>query len=151
MDLAKRDWKWRNFPVPQPHLIVGGVGVILEVVWPLQVNWGGWWVTVLGITLVSVGTVLMFWATNSAGRVNLADPDRLVTNGPYSISRHPMYVAWTLAYLGAAAILTSAWLLILIPVLAAWVHVETGREERRMLEAFGSTYAAYRSQVRRYG
>ena len=150
MATAQREWKWGNFPIPEAHLIVGVAGFILGIVWPFTVDWGGLWTTVVGIMLIAGGVGLMVWATSAAGRVKLADPDRLITDGPYSISRHPMYVAWTLVYLGVAAILTLAWLLILLPVLAVWVHIEAGREERRMVEAFGSAYTTYQSHVRRY-
>ncbi len=150
MASEQREWRWGNFPVPEAHLIVGVIGVILGILWPLTFAWDGVWPTTVGIALIAAGLGLMVWATSSAGRVKLADPDRLITDGPYSISRHPMYVAWTLVYLGVAAILTSAWLLILLPILAVWVHMESGREERRMTAVFGSAYTTYQSQTRRY-
>ena len=150
MASIQRKWRWENFPVPQPHLIVGAVGVILGVVWPLTFAQDGVWPTTVGITLIAAGFSLMVWATSAAGRVKLSDPDRLVIEGPSAISRHPMYVAWTLVYLGVAAVLNSAWLLILLSILAVWVHIESGREELRMTEAFGPNYAAYQQRVRRY-
>jgi protein-S-isoprenylcysteine O-methyltransferase Ste14 len=61
-----------------------------------------------------------------------------------------MYVAWTLVYVGFALLIDSGWLLMLTPILAIWIHWETGREERKLLEHFGTKYAAYRSRVRRY-
>lgn len=61
-----------------------------------------------------------------------------------------MYVAWTLVYLGVAAVVSSWWLLSFLPVLAVWIHWVSGREEERMVTTFGSAYQAYQSQVRRY-
>ena len=92
----------------------------------------------------------MVWATNAAGEVSLAEPGQLVTSGPYSLSRHPMYVAWTLAYLGVALVLSSSWMLILFPVLAGWIHLESGREEERMFQTFGSAYTSYQARIGRY-
>ncbi|MDX1747285.1 MAG: isoprenylcysteine carboxylmethyltransferase family protein [Halobacteriales archaeon] len=145
-----RRWRWGNFPVPEAHLIVGAAGVVLGVVWPWTADGIRWWSTPAGSALIGLGVGLMVWATRSAGRVRLADPDRIVTEGAYAISRHPMYVAWTLVYLGTAAILASAWLLVLLPLLAMWVHIETGREEQRMIQEFGSVYTTYQNRVRRY-
>ena len=146
----ERGWRWGNVPVPEAHLVLIAIGVVLNVLWPLGINsdatWGRW----SAVILMVVGVVLIWWATVAAGRVTMADPDRLVTTGPYGMSRHPMYVAWTLIYLGLVLLLDSAWLLILTPVLAVVVHWEARREERRLVEAFGSDYEEYRSRVRRY-
>lgn len=59
------------------------------------------------------------------------------------MSRNPIYVAWTLIYLGVALVLNTAWLLLLVPLLAALIHREAQREEERLEEAFGSEYRAY--------
>ena len=136
--------------MPEAHLVLIAIGVVLNVLWPLGINsdatWGRW----SAVILMVVGVVLVWWATVAAGRVTMADPDRLVTTGPYGMSRHPMYVAWTLIYLGLVLLLDSAWLLILTPILVVVVHWEAGREERRLVEAFGSDYEEYRSRDRRY-
>lgn len=144
------DWRWGNFPIPQAHVILIGAGVILNALWPLTFELGGRWLTAVGIALVLIGVALMVWATAAAGQVKLANPDTLVTIGPYGMSRHPMYVAWTLVYLGLMAILSTGWLLILLPILAVWVHWDSNREEQRMVETFGPAYQDYRTRVRRY-
>lgn len=92
----------------------------------------------------------MTWATVSAGDVRVSDPNRIVTEGPYSFSRHPMYVGWTLAYLGLAVMFDWGWLLVLFPVLAIWINRDVLREEERMLERFDTAYQDYQRHVRRY-
>ena len=144
------DWRWTNFPVPEAHLILGAAGVGLGLLWPFQLGWEGPWLMYLGLALAVLGVGLIIWATASAGTVVLADPNELVTTGPYATSRHPMYVGWTLAYLALICILDSAWLLILFPVLALWINSESAREEQRMVEKFGSRYIEYQARVRRY-
>lgn len=150
MKRLESGWRWSNFPIPGPHLVLAGIGVLLGVFWPLEMKWGGRWLSAAGVVLGVMGIALMVWATAAAGRVNLAEPDSLVTSGPYGMSRHPMYVAWALVYLGVAAVLSTWWLLILLPVLAAWIHWDSSREEERMVETFGSAYEAYQVRVRRY-
>jgi protein-S-isoprenylcysteine O-methyltransferase Ste14 len=147
---SEHDWRWGNFPIPQAHVSLIAAGVLLNALWPLTFELGGPWLIAVGIALALIGVVLMVWATAAAGRVKLADPEGLVTVGPYGMSRHPMYLAWTLLYLGLMAILSAGWLLILLPILAVWVHWDSGREEQRMVETFGSAYEDYRSRVRRY-
>ena len=143
-------WKWSNVPIPEVHLVLMVAGVILNAFWPLGIGWDGRLATGIGAALIAVSVALVVWATVAAGRVKLADPDRLITTGPYGMSRHPMYVAWTILYLGMLLILASGWLLMFLPVLAIWVNWESSREEKRLVEAFGPAYAEYRRRVRRY-
>lgn len=150
MTSERRVWRWTNFPVPEAHLIVGAVGVVLGLIWPLTLGLSRPWSWLTGIVLIITGVVLMAWATSAAGSVLLADPDQLVTDGPYRFSRNPMYLGWTLVYVALMIVSNSLWLLILLPVLAAWIHWETMREEKRMIERFGERYIDYQSRVRRY-
>jgi protein-S-isoprenylcysteine O-methyltransferase Ste14 len=96
------------------------------------------------------GLALAAWATWAAGETDLAVPDRLVARWPYAASRNPMYVGWTLAYLGAAGALASGWLLLLTPGVLLGTHLAVRREERGLLARFGPTYATYATEVRRY-
>lgn len=150
MASSEQRWRWSNFPIPQAHVVVATAGLLLDWIWPLGIAFEGLLPTILGIALVAAGVAVMVWATKAAGEVSLAEPGQLVTSGPYSLSRHPMYVAWTLAYFGVALVLSSTWMLILFPVLAVWIHVEAVREERRMVDVFGSAYTSYQARVRRY-
>lgn len=150
MNQHRFDWRWTNFPVPEAHLIVGAAGVMLGLIWPLPMGWVGASSRVIGAALIVCGGGLIIWATASVGNVLLSDPNRLVHEGPYSFSRHPMYVGWTLAYLGFTVLFDWAWLLILFPVLAVWINREAGREEQRMLQRFGTAYREYQRRVRRY-
>ncbi len=143
-------WRWANFPIPGAHVLLLVLGVTLNALLPLKTGWEGGWVVAAGILLTSAAVVLMIWATLAAGQVNLASPDQLVVAGPYAISRHPMYLAWTLLYVGVTAIFSAGWLLILLPILVVWIHFEAVREEKRMLDAFGDTYQEYQTRVRRY-
>ena len=145
-----KGWRWGNFPVPESHLVLIVLGVVLDVLWPIAVGTDSAWIKALGVILICLGVGGIVWATSTVGGVDLSDPDRLITTGPYELSRHPMYVAWTLIYLGVAMILDSAWLVLLAPVLSAWIHWETNREEKRMIQSFGPAYDSYRGRVRRY-
>jgi protein-S-isoprenylcysteine O-methyltransferase Ste14 len=74
------------------------------------------------------------------------DDQRLTTDGPYGLVRHPLYLGWILIVFGAArmtgdrlafAVLTTLYLMIAIP----W-------EERSLAHSFGEEYTRYRRLVR---
>ena len=125
-------------------------GVALGFVKPLTLGLSNPGASILGAALMLLGIAVMIWATRTAGKWRLADDAQLITDGPYQLSRHPMYVAWTFLYLGLLLLLDSGWLLVLTPILALWIQWETGKEERRLTESFGLTYTQYQDKVRRY-
>lgn len=145
-----RGWRWGNFPVPEAHLVLIVSGVALGFVKPLALGLSNPGASILGAALILLGIAVVIWATRTAGQVKLADDTELITDGPYGLSRHPMYVAWTFLYLGLLALFDSGWLLVLAPILALWIQRETGKEERRLIESFGLTYTQYQDNVRRY-
>ena len=142
-------WRWRNVPLPEIHLFLIVIGAIVSLRWPRRVT-SARWVRLPGGPLIIAGAVAAAWATRTAGQVDLEHPERLITGGPYAVSRNPMYVAWTLIYLGVALVLNMMWLLVLLPLLGLLIHREARREERRLEAAFGQAYQTYKRQVRRY-
>ena len=76
---------------------------------------------------------------------------QLVTHGPYRFTRNPMYTGLTLQYLGGAALLDSAWPLVVLPiVLAILFKTVISREEMYLRDAFGVQYTEYVASVRRW-
>ncbi len=76
----------------------------------------------------------------------------LVTTGLYARIRNPMYVALVLLLTGIGLLSGGAWLLLLVPVLGAVLHLGVVRPEERYLAGrFGDAYRAYRSRAPRYG
>ncbi len=78
-------------------------------------------------------------------------PSVLVRDGPFKVSRNPMYLGMLLALLGEAVVLGS--LTPFLAPIAFFLAVDTvyvGIEEKLMLEAFGEEYSAYKKKVRRW-
>lgn len=77
--------------------------------------------------------------------------DHLVTGGPFSFSRNPIYLANTLLMIGVGLISGIAWF-ILFAVAAAFVTQKLAieREERHLEQRFGKRYRDYRKKVRRW-
>lgn len=143
-------WRWDNIPLPEPH--VAGIltsGVLhLARPWILpgsrrQYSSAGW-------TLAGTGFAISALAVRAASDVALERSSALISTGPYAISRNPMYIGWTLLYLGAALVTRNAWMVASLPIVVRLVHWEVLREEQVLEQAFGEEYLRYRNLVRRY-
>ena len=76
---------------------------------------------------------------------------RLVTAGPYRISRNPMYTGFAVTYLGVTLWVGSWWPLILLPFcVLATDRLVIAAEEEYLGRRFGTEYGQYRSRVRRW-
>ncbi len=104
---------------------------------------------VLGLTLAVVTVRRFRWARTS---LQPWEPTAaLITDGPYQISRNPIYISYTLLYLGVGFWANSLWPLVFLP-LVFWVlhRVVITREEAYLERRFGDVYRAYRHRVRRW-
>ena len=112
------------------------------------VNWIG---HALGWPLIVAGVAVSVWAVLEAEDMKIESPTKVLTSGPYSISRNPMYVGWSAIYLGIALVANSLWILAFFPVAFLFTHfVDIRREERKLDELFGEEYRRYQAGVRRY-
>jgi len=110
----------------------------------------------LGWVLVVAGIVLAMWGALTfrrarTGIVPITPATTIVAEGPYRFTRNPMYLAMTVAYLGATLIFNSFWTLLLLPAAIACIQrYVIPREERYLAAKFGEAYASYRRRVRRW-
>jgi protein-S-isoprenylcysteine O-methyltransferase Ste14 len=76
---------------------------------------------------------------------------KLVTDGPYRLTRNPMYVGMGAAHAGAAVATGVLWALATLPAVLLVIdrHV-IAREERHLVQTFGPEYDRYRERVRRW-
>ncbi|AMN43692.1 methyltransferase family protein [Rhodoplanes sp. Z2-YC6860] len=104
----------------------------------------------LAITLVILGTVLstcvVFWLGRSMSIV--PEARRLVTAGPYSIVRHPLYVAEEIAVVGTILQHLSIWS-VLLGVVHWCIQLRRMTNEERILSATFPDYAEYAKRVPR--
>lgn len=103
-----------------------------------------------GWGLIGVGLSVVGWTIRTVGEVDVERPAVLVTSGPFAYSRDPMYLAWTALYLGVAALLDAAWLLVALPFALVATHLTVLCQERSLERDFGREYRDYRDDVRRY-
>ena len=113
-------------------------------------------------TLVAVGVVLGFIGDilftvsvvtmKDSWRAGIAENDKteIITNGIYSISRNPAFLAFDCVYAGLLLIAFN-WVLLAFSVFAmTMLHLQILQEEMFLSKTFGAEYEVYKSKVRRY-
>jgi protein-S-isoprenylcysteine O-methyltransferase Ste14 len=145
---------------PPPFLFIIGLlaGWVLDRYWhalPLS-RFAGSALEPFGFAALVLGVVLAAWGMMTFRRAKTAiiphqSASQLVTHGPYRFTRNPMYTGLTIAYLGGAALINSAWPIILLPiVLVILIKTVILREEMYLTDAFGAEYTGYAASVRRW-
>lgn len=105
-------------------------------------------IEMLGILMIFLGIVGRLWATLYIGGRKSGE---VVTGGPYSMTRNPLYVFSTLAAAGVGAQMGSIVATVGFAVLcAAAFHVVILREERFLEATFGDDFRAYVARVPRF-
>jgi protein-S-isoprenylcysteine O-methyltransferase Ste14 len=144
-------FRWSNIPIPEGHVIPLLVGVALDLWLPLKLVEILWLKHLLGWPLLLLGSLLTAWAVMAFKAMDFSKPTGIIASGPYQFSRNPMYVAWTMLYLGTAMLVNTWWLLIFLPAVIAFTHYLVVRQEEPKLEQkFGEEYREYCGRVRRY-
>jgi protein-S-isoprenylcysteine O-methyltransferase Ste14 len=143
-------WRVRNVPVPEASLAGIALGAALEQVRPWGLPGFRSVRRLVGWSIVAAGSVVVAGSLKAAGSTDLAAPERLVSSGPYALSRNPMYVGWALLQLGTGVAAGSGWILATLPVVGAAVHRDVLREERQLEKKFGDEYQQYCATVGRY-
>jgi protein-S-isoprenylcysteine O-methyltransferase Ste14 len=142
---------------PPPLIYIGGLaaGLALEAVLPSasvpgSVRWGVG--GVLAATGVGLARSFFRALTRSGTTVSpYSHSTKLVTTGPYRISRNPGYLGMTLAYSGTALLFGALWPFVTLMPVGAVVDVGVIRREERNLErTFGAEYAGYKKRTRRW-
>ena len=104
----------------------------------------------LSAGLIFLGHILAVYALAWLGRSFsiMAEARRLVTDGPYALVRHPLYVAEEIAAIGLFLQYASPWTA-LIMVASLAFQVQRMRNEEQILRATFPEYAAYAARTRR--
>jgi protein-S-isoprenylcysteine O-methyltransferase Ste14 len=109
-------------------------------------------IIILGVAAYFIGAILALWGKNTMQQswgvpgVHAAKQDKLVTTGPFTFSRNPIYLGFLLLYFGYAAAILS-WLIILRIPLAIYFYRSAKREEINLEKRFGKEYTNYKSRV----
>jgi protein-S-isoprenylcysteine O-methyltransferase Ste14 len=113
------------------------------------------WLRWLGFTIGLLSIGFLFWTEFELGRqyspqLQLRQEHQLITTGPYTQIRHPLYTAQDGFGLGLALV-SSNWFFLaffIISLVGLWFRVP--KEERMMLDQFGEQYQNYIKRTGRF-
>ena len=132
-------------------------GLLLHFLWkPLRL-FPEWWIgPAVGLPLVVAGILLLMRAVRTMFRAG-EDPDpdsptsAIVANGPYALSRNPIYVSFNAVYVGIALVVNTLWPIMFLPVGITLLHDRViAREESYLERVIGDEYRQYKARVRRW-
>ncbi len=110
------------------------------------------WAGPVGVVLCGLGVILAVWARVYLGRnwgmpMSLKEHPELVTTGPYSYIRHPIYTGVLLAMLGSTFANETWWVVILVVSGIYFVYSAT-EEEKIMTKEFPNDYPSYKARTK---
>jgi protein-S-isoprenylcysteine O-methyltransferase Ste14 len=147
--------------IPWPPVIyVAAIiaSVVLGLLYPLpwigdllgDLLFAAGWVALLGVAALWFTAIRVMVRARTTFHPN-AVPDHLVTSGPFSVSRNPMYLANTLLLIGVSFITGIAWFLLMAFIAAfATQKLAIEKEEKVLAAKFGKKYRDYAKRVRRW-
>ncbi len=143
--------------IPWPPLILIGLSLVaigLNPVVPMPLMFPG--ARTIGGVLIGVALGIDLWAIRTLHEAGTAilphrGSSHLVTHGPFSYSRNPIYVSNMLLMIGIGFLSLNAWFLLLAIVngiLSYFLAVR--REENHLIARFGYQFETYCRKVRRW-
>ena len=116
---------------------------------PNSVHFIGWVLLLTGLFLfIYAGMVLRLWGILGVPEVDKKIKSNLVTHGPYSLSRHPVYFAHSLIFTGiffCTGIIPTLAIVFLDFFVTYFIIIPL--EERELKERFGKEFTAYKGRV----
>jgi protein-S-isoprenylcysteine O-methyltransferase Ste14 len=140
-----------------PALFAGtlAIGLLLHLIFPIHflpdaIAIASGVVVLVGAALIAVSAFRAMRRAQTA--VNPSLPTTaIVSDGAFSFSRNPIYLALTLLYVGVALLFNALWALLLLLPLIVVVQVGVIKHEEDYLEQkFGDEYLRYKANVRRW-
>ena len=144
-DIRRQIFKYRRY-TPIPFLLV--------MIWFAQPTVLS---LVAGCAVVFTGELIRFWGVSIAGAetrtTGTVGGTFLITNGPFSYVRNPLYVGNMMLYAGVG-IMSMALFPWMLLVAISWFYLQyyliVTREEEYLAATFGGEFDEYRRNVRRF-
>lgn len=152
---AQNPSSWKHVVFKNRGLLLVPVAIVLLVFGRPSIE-----SAVIGIGVAALGELIRIWAVGYSGvttRANVVTAPDLVTAGPYSRLRNPLYagnaiiaLGFWIAFTGRVSVLQAAVMLACVSVLVVGVYgVIIPLEEEFLEKQFGAAYKRYREKVPR--
>jgi protein-S-isoprenylcysteine O-methyltransferase Ste14 len=133
-------------------LLLAGRSGLLRTLRPLRAWALPPWAQALGIAVLILSTLFTLWARFTLGTMWSSLPEakvghQLRTDGPYGVTRHPIYTGLLGMLIGSLLVAGIAYWSVLAIPLVVFVLVKIPAEERLMIETFGDQYRQYQKRV----
>jgi protein-S-isoprenylcysteine O-methyltransferase Ste14 len=125
------------------------VGVLLNVMFPAAFDVAGpsWALQLLSLVVLAVGVVMWVWTAVLILRK--VPRGELITTGPYTVVKHPLYTGVAFLVLPWAGFLLDTWLGVLLgAVLYLASRLFAGEEEAELAATFGDRWDRYATSVK---
>jgi protein-S-isoprenylcysteine O-methyltransferase Ste14 len=146
-------------PPPLLYAIPFATGMVVQHFVPIRIVSGDGparIIDLVGAAEIFIGASLGAWAVRTFRRLltpvfPMHPALALADDGPYALTRNPMYLGLAIVYLGIALVANAFWPLLLLPEAIVLTYLfAIRREEAYLAREFGNTYADYRARVRRW-
>jgi protein-S-isoprenylcysteine O-methyltransferase Ste14 len=113
------------------------------------------WQFAASILFLSLGALLSWTSVRALGlqwRLDaaLSSDHELVTSGPYTLIRHPIYTSMLCILLGTGILVLSPWLCPALILAIAGTEIRVRIEDRLLASQFGERFVIYRRHVPAY-
>ena len=131
-------------------------GLAIDWLYPLPwipATWPNVWI---GAAVFVAAFALAVWSIVTIRRAGTAvetvkPTTAIVADGPYRLTRNPIYMGMLLGLIGLAVGFNSLWILVaLVPFYVIIRYGVVAREEAYLERKFGSMYLDFKSRVRRW-
>ena len=146
-------------PPPLLYALPFATGMLVQHFVPIRIVSGDGparIIDLVGAAEIFIGASLGVWSVRTFRRLQtpvfpMHPASALADDGPYALTRNPMYLGLAVVYLGVALLSNALWPLLFLPEAIVLTHLfAIRREEAYLASEFGDAYAAYRARVRRW-
>lgn len=124
-------------------------GLVLNVAFPSVFEVGGPWPVLRVVSIVVLIPGVTVWIWSVVLILSKVPRRELITNGPFSLVKHPLYTGVALLVLPWIGFLLNTWLGAMLGiVLYVGTRLFAPEEEAVLSASFGARWDAYRSKVK---